>query len=57
MRRREFISIFAGAAAAPSLLWPRAARAQQSGPMPVIGFLGATSFDANAERLRAFRRA
>jgi putative tryptophan/tyrosine transport system substrate-binding protein len=56
MRRREFISIFAGAAAAPSLLWPRAARAQQSGPMPVIGFLGATSFDANAERLRAFRQ-
>src|SRR5262245_50632643 len=56
MRRRDFISIFAGAAAAPSLLWSRAARAQQSGPMPVIGLLGATSFENNTDRLRAFRQ-
>jgi putative ABC transport system substrate-binding protein len=36
--------------------WPLAARAQQSGPMPVIGLLDPRSPDVVSERLRAFRQ-
>jgi putative ABC transport system substrate-binding protein len=50
MRRRDFIKVIATAAP----LWPLSAHAQQK-PVPVIGFIGAESFNLYTDRLNAFR--
>jgi putative tryptophan/tyrosine transport system substrate-binding protein len=51
VRRREFITLLGGAAAA----WPLAARAQQAGKVPLLGYLTADSDSADSPRRKAFR--
>ena len=50
MKRRAFISLLAGGVAA----WPLAARAQQGGKLPTIGFLGQSTRSAGSEWVAAF---
>src|SRR5262245_13365010 len=50
IRRREFITLLGGAAAA----WPIAAIAQQPGKLPTIGYLGQSTLPVERQLVGAF---
>src|SRR5215475_8160599 len=50
MKRRDFMTLVGGAVAA----WPFAARAQQPGKPPTVGFLGQSTPLGESERAAAF---
>jgi putative ABC transport system substrate-binding protein len=52
VRRREFITLLGGAA----VTWPLAARAQQAGEMPIIGFMGTTTSENWRLEVAAFEK-
>jgi hypothetical protein len=50
MRRREFVSLFGGAAVA----WPLAARAQSPRPVPIVGLVSIAATATDAANFRGF---